>query len=105
MTNAVIPPFTEGYSYDPWGNQTEHTLTAGTGFDWHYLPTTNNQASSQTASYDAAGNMLADGQHSYTYDAESRVAAVDGGVQYQYDPEGKRVATVAGGAVTAVTLH
>jgi RHS repeat-associated protein len=44
-------------------------------------------------SYDASGNLLNDGTHSYTYDAESRIIKVDGGgtAAYVYDAEGRRV--------------
>jgi RHS repeat-associated protein len=44
-------------------------------------------------SYDAAGNLLSDGTHSYTYDAENRMIKVDGGstATYAYDPDGHRV--------------
>ncbi len=44
-------------------------------------------------SYDAAGNLLNDTFHSYTYDAESRVTAVDGGstASYVYDAGGRVV--------------
>jgi RHS repeat-associated protein len=43
-------------------------------------------------SYDAAGNMLNDGVHTYTYDAENRIIIVDGGntATYSYDGEGNR---------------
>ena len=44
-------------------------------------------------SYDAAGNILNDGTHSYTYDAENRIVKVDGGATatYIYDAEGHSV--------------
>jgi len=44
-------------------------------------------------SYDAAGNVLNDGVHSYTYDAENRIIKVDNGntASYVYGPEGNRV--------------
>ena len=106
VKDATIPPFTETYNYDPWGNQTAHTVAAGSSYQWAYMPTTQNRASNPGASYDAAGNMLNDGLHTYTYDAESRVSGVtDQSVQYRYDPNGMRVATVAGGAVTAEYLY
>ena len=43
-------------------------------------------------SYDAAGNLLNDGSHSYTYDAEGRITAVDSGntARYDYDAFGQR---------------
>ena len=43
-------------------------------------------------SYDAAGNLLNDGVHSYTYDAECRIKTVDGtAATYTYGPGGERV--------------
>lgn len=52
--------------------------------------------------YDAAGNVLNDGAHSYSYDAENRLASVDGGVtaQYTYDTQNRRIKKVSGGATT-----
>jgi len=42
-------------------------------------------------SYDLAGNLLSDGAHTYTYDAENKIAKVDGTAAYVYDGEGQRV--------------
>jgi RHS repeat-associated protein len=43
-------------------------------------------------SYDSAGNLLNDGTHAYTYDAENRIVQLDGGntATYVYDAEGLR---------------
>jgi len=51
--------------------------------------------------YDAAGNMDNDAIHTYTYDAENRVVAMDAGAAaYTYGPDGLRVRKVAGGTTT-----
>jgi len=52
-----------------------------------------NQISTGGYSYDAAGNMTNDGFHSYSYDAEGSVIAVDGGqtAQYSYNALNQRV--------------
>jgi len=54
-------------------------------------------------SYDASGDLLNDGSHQYTYDAENRVWQVDGGATatYVYDANGRRVrkTTASGGSV------
>jgi len=44
-------------------------------------------------SYDAAGNLLNDGTHSYTYDAENRITKVDEATppSMNYDADGHRV--------------
>jgi YD repeat-containing protein len=46
------------------------------------------------------GNLLNDGNHSYTYDAENRVTQVDGGntATYVYDGSGERVEKIVGGS-------
>ena len=43
-------------------------------------------------SYDAPGNLLYDGVHTYTYDAEDRIVSVDSGTgaNYVYDANGRR---------------
>src|SRR5258708_38497033 len=42
--------------------------------------------------YDAAGNMTADGLHAYSYDAENRIAKVDGNANtFAYDAAGLRI--------------
>jgi len=52
-------------------------------------------------SYDANGNVLNDGVHSYAYDAENRIISVDGGATtYVYDANGQRVRKTVGGAST-----
>ena len=57
-------------------------------------------------SYDADGNLLNDGQNTYTYDAEGRVKSVNNGaVQYIYAAEGNRVAKLnSSGTVTSVYI-
>ncbi|MGH9715358.1 MAG: hypothetical protein ACRD4R_01305, partial [Candidatus Acidiferrales bacterium] len=87
---------TQGYSYayDRYGNMWQGDGGLSVGFSGG-----NNRVDGFT--YDAAGNLLNDGNHSYTYDAENRIVTVDGGAaSYVYDAEGRRVRkTVAGGAV------
>jgi len=52
-------------------------------------------------SYDADGNLLNDGAHTYQYDVENRLTSVDGGAtaSYVYDAEGRRVHENVGGMV------
>jgi RHS repeat-associated protein len=83
------------YVYDRFGNRWQQNgpnsfLATFTG---------NNPASPQNNnrmdgySYDAAGNLLNDGTHNYTYDAENRLIMVDNGTTatYTYDADGHRI--------------
>jgi RHS repeat-associated protein len=86
------------WTYDPWGNRTGQTTTPTTGgscpnFNATFSQNTNRMDSH---SYDAAGNLLNDGTHSYTYDAENHIIKVDGGSTgtYTYDADGRRVETI-----------
>ena len=93
-----------GYVYDRYANRWQQNVTAGSG---PQPVATFNNAKNQLDgySYDADGNLLYDGVHSYTYDAESRIVAVDGGsaATYVYDAGGRRVQkTTAGGTVSYV---
>ena len=47
-------------------------------------------------SYDAVGNLLSDGLHAYTYDAENKISKVDAVSAYAYDGEGQRVRKFVG---------
>jgi hypothetical protein len=53
------------------------------------------------SSYDAAGNLLNDGTHTYAYDAENRILSVDGNTSSAYDADGRRVGKKAGGVFVA----
>jgi RHS repeat-associated protein len=108
------------YSYDQYGNFWAQNVTAGTGRTaartftaataaysngncYHGVGQTNQP---DGYCYDAAGNLLSDGQHSYTYDGEGRIIQVDGGqtASYSYDAEGNRIQKVSG-AGTAAYLY
>lgn len=96
------------WTYDPWANRSSQTTTSGlcpqepsTTF------TANNQFPSAAGyTYDSAGNMTYDGNHTYFYDAENRLAQVDGTFGtcstatacYGYDAEGRRAQKTVSGA-------
>lgn len=75
------------YDYDRFGNR------------WHQngpssmmISFTGNNNLMDTYAYDAAGNLLNDGTHSYAYDGFGRLATVDGGTTaaYYYDADDRR---------------
>jgi RHS repeat-associated protein len=69
---------------------------AGCGFEPESAPAlsvavnSSNQITNAGFSYDAAGNMTADGSGSFAYDAENRMTST-AGVDYTYDGDGRRV--------------
>lgn len=76
------------YAYDRFGNRWNQSGTHAVN-----LTFTGGNNRIDGYSYDAAGNLLNDGTHSYTYDAENRIIQVDGGstASYVYDASGRRV--------------
>jgi hypothetical protein len=89
------------YVYDRWGNRWQQNVTAGSGPSPQYsFNTANNQISASGFAYDAAGNLTNDGFHTYSYDAEGNISAVDNGstAQYTYDALNQRVQTLVYGS-------
>lgn len=104
-TNGTCASPTSGtatytYDYDRYGNR------------WHQngafsmqLSFSGNNNLMDSHSYDAAGNLLSDGSHSYFYDAENRIIQVDGTLGtcssatacYVYNASGQRVRKTTGG--------
>jgi RHS repeat-associated protein len=87
------------YTYDRFGNRWTQTVTAGEGPQPQYTFSNSNNNRIDGYSYDAAGNILNDSFHSYTYDAENRIITVDGGMIYTYDAEGRRVNKTGGASL------
>jgi RHS repeat-associated protein len=86
------------YTYDRYGNRWQQKATAGTG-TWNqpsYTFDNNNRMTGSGFTYDAAGNLINDGIHTYTYDGENRIWKVDNGTTatYAYDAEGRRISKV-----------
>lgn len=77
--------------YDRYGNR---WIDLGGGNQSLYFTASNNRISG--SSYDTAGNLLNDGSHSYTYDAENKISKVDNVNAYIYDGEGQRVRKLVG---------
>jgi len=83
------------WGYDQYDNRIRQSVIAGTGFGSLYTINAKNQLTGSGFSYDAAGNMLNDTSHTYTYDAEGRIMTVDGGAgnggeTYNYNSRGLR---------------
>ena len=94
--------WTQNYSYDRWGNR---TAVAGTNSQTVGIQTATNRISSVNSvnyMYDAAGELKSDGQHSYQYDGEGRIAKVDLGATatYSYDTANRRVKSVTQAGTT-----
>jgi RHS repeat-associated protein len=105
VTSGTVQNFT--YVYDRYGNRVQQNVTAGTGpapvFSFvastnQITPSTCNPPTATQYCYDAAGNMTADGFHTYTYDAEGDITAVDAGqtAQFFYNALNQRIKRVAG---------
>ena len=67
------------------------------GGTWQCAGDASNRAN--CLSYDAAGNVTANGGAGYTYDAENRLASA-GGMTYLYDADGNRVKKASGSTGT-----
>jgi RHS repeat-associated protein len=90
------------WTFDAWGNRTDQSVTGGTCPTFHQTVNSQNRLANSPYQYDAAGNLIADGNHSYSYDAENRLASVDSGstAKYSYDALGQRVYKAVGSAIT-----
>jgi RHS repeat-associated protein len=106
LAQVVGTPFTLAYTYDHWGNRNSQLITAGSGTapQWSHGYDINNRVAAGV-SYDAAGNVLSDGVHTYKYDAEGRIYSVDGTTTYVYDGENNRVALLKSGTIQTEFLY
>ena len=89
----------QNFGYDAYGNVSWTTPSGRVGTTFTPGTYTNNQV--PTYSYDANGNVLGDGTHNYTWDAEGRVTQVTGGTTMSmvFDALGRRVEHNGGGSV------
>ena len=103
------------FEYDRWGNRTNmYDATSGGNLIQHInLSQASGAPTNQIASvvvglsvknfnYDAAGDVINDGVHTYTYDGACRLVSVDGGstAQYSYDQNSRRIKKTIGSTVT-----
>jgi RHS repeat-associated protein len=77
--------------YDRYGNR---WIDLGSGSQSLYFNASNNRITGWN--YDAASNLLNDGAHSYSYDAENKITDVDSVSAYIYDGAGQRVRKLVG---------
>jgi RHS repeat-associated protein len=99
-----------GWVYDRYGNRLQQNITGGTGSGSTFTVSVNpanNQITTGGYAYDAAGNMTNDGFHTYTYDAEGHITAVDGGqtATYVYNALNQRVSASVGGTATEYVFN
>jgi hypothetical protein len=91
--------------YDVFGNIKKAVPTAYTGITFQptYNATTNRFSSipGASVSYDADGNLLADGSHAYTWDAEGRPHTIDS-VTLVYDAFGRMLEQQSGSGNTEI---
>jgi RHS repeat-associated protein len=108
LTSASASGVAETYTIDPWGNLKE----AG-NFNFTQNFSTNNQVAATGYTYDAAGELTADGNgNTYTYDADGMITA-SSGATFTYDALDQRVAKTGGSNPTetiyfsgqAIALH
>ena len=94
-------------SYDTDRNANRwHQNPVGQGAQLGFDIATNRIASGNGVSYDAAGNIINDGAHSYVYDAEGRIVSADSGsIQYVYDVYGRRVRKVVSGSTPVEFIY
>jgi RHS repeat-associated protein len=96
------------YVYDRYGNRWQQNVTSGSGPQPQLsFNAANNQITTSGYAYDAAGNMTDDSAHTYTYDAEGNIIAVDSGstAQYTYNAFNQRVQTVTSSGTTEFVFN
>ena len=83
---------TQAFQYDSNGNRTTKTDNGNTTV-YGLQPNSNRltQIGNVHQTLDANGNLLNDGAHSYTYNAQNRLASVDGATTYGYNADDQRV--------------
>lgn len=86
----------QDYTYDENGNR-ESLVQNSTTYNYTITSNTNRLTNTtgpaaKTLTYDASGNITADGSHSYSYDDRGRLVGVDSGaVVYEHNGQGQRV--------------
>jgi RHS repeat-associated protein len=96
----------QSFDYDAYGNRWHENATQGQVPSAQFVFDNSNRVVGSGVKYDALGNVIDDGFHKYTYDAENRLVRVDlnpdgsSAASYTYDAFGRRVSKTAAGAAT-----
>jgi RHS repeat-associated protein len=108
-SRTVTSGTTQNYTwvYDRYGNRWQQNALNGGSTSSLSFNTATNQISTGGYSYDAAGNMTYDGFHTYTYDAEGHITAVDNSAtaQYVYNALNQRVRDIVGTTATEYVFN
>ncbi len=95
VTQGTVQNFT--YTYDRYGNRWAQNAPQGGPALSISMSSASNIINTPGYANDVPGNITYDGSHSYTYDADGNVTAVDNGqtASYYYDSLNQRVRIVA----------
>lgn len=91
----------QAFQYDANSNRTTKTDNGNTTA--YTLQPNSNRLShigSTVQAQDANGNLLNDGTHSYTYNAQNRLASVDDAITYTYNADGQRIKKTSSNGTT-----
>ncbi len=105
------------FAYERWGNRTgmwdatsggtqiqSIALQQSSGVPTNQITSVTASGSTKNYTYDANGNLINDGVHVYTYDAENRLRTVDWGTSnqasYVYDYANRRIKKYTNAAIT-----
>jgi len=105
-TNVGEPPLSMSLTYDRYGNRWAESVSSSgpvpnTSFSFN---AGTNQITGFT--YDAVGNLLNDGVHTYQYDAENNLVSIDNGstATYAYDALNRRVKAATSNSIDRYSL-
>jgi RHS repeat-associated protein len=77
VSTATETNWALSYTYDVYGNLLQQNVTAGSAPSLNLTVDANNHITSTGFTYDAAGNLTADGTRTYTYNGFNKLASVD----------------------------
>ena len=96
----------QSFDYDAYGNRWHENVTQGMAPSTQFVFDNSNRIIGSGVKYDTLGNVIDDGFHTYTYDAENRLVKVDlkadgsSAASYTYDAFGHRVSKTVPSAAT-----